>query len=379
MVCVRSPVPEVVVRTLLSAVFLALAVEWIASGMCRGQEEPARVMSPYGEDDIPTVGPLFPPPVANELPAPPPTRPSRIGENTGGGFIGPGAGLPGYGVTWYPDQPVSGQNADLGLVRQSLNAGCPLCQTDWGMLMLNAGIFHSLFFTDAILPDTGRPFPRELWNVFLGLNYMHRFENGWSAGMTTSVGSASDKPFHGIEEMNVSVFGFLRMPARNERDAWMFSIFYSPAGNLNFPIPGVAYVWNPSEDLRVNIGLPFSVMWQPDDKWTVNMFYVPLTNINARVTYQLNETVRLSAGYEFLNESYFLADRIDSRDRFMAFEQRVIGVLAWDVARYAALEFNAGYAFDRFYGEGRNQGDDLTDRVDVAPGAFLGANLRMRF
>jgi predicted small lipoprotein YifL len=47
--------------------------------------------------------------------------------------------------------------------------------------------------------------------------------------------------------------------------------------------------------------------------------------------------------------------------------------------RHATLDVNAGYAFDRYFGEGRNSGATLHDRVDVAPGAFLGATFRVRF
>jgi hypothetical protein len=247
------------------------------------------------------------------------------------------------------------------------------------MMMLTAGVRNSLVFTDAILPDSRKPFPADLWSLNVGLNFMHQFENGWSGGLMTSFGSSSDQPFHSIHEMNGSVAGFLRVPARNDRDMWMFSVMYSPAGNLNFPIPGIAYVWNPHEDLRVSIGLPLSVMWRPVEDLTFNMSYVPLTNINARATYQVADRVHVYAGYEFLNESYFLADRIDKQDRFMGFEQRVIGGVRWGLWRYATADVNAGYAFDRYYGEGRNQGGSLTDRVDIAPGAFLGASLRLRY
>jgi hypothetical protein len=246
-------------------------------------------------------------------------------------------------------------------------------------VILTTSVRHSLFSTNAILPDTQRAFPEQLWNVTAGLTYIHKFENGWTSGLMTTFGSASDKPFNSLDEMNVGLMGFLRIPTQNERDAWMLALFYSPVANLNFPIPGIAYSWNPSPDLRVNIGLPFSLMWRPIEDLTINLFYVPLTNINARVTYRVAENINLYAAYEFLNEAYFLADRLNRRDRFMAFEQRVVGGVRWDVWKHAALDVNAGYVFGRNYGEGRNQGSNLRDRVEIAPGAFLGGSLRIRF
>lgn len=300
-----------------------------------------------------------------------------------GGFGGPGmgggSGGPGYSATWYPSQRVSGQTTELGIFRQSINLGAPIWRNGGDMLLFNVGIRNSLFSTDAILPDSGRQFPDQLWNINFSFTLLRQFENGWSGGLMTGFGSASDQPFHSIREMNLNLLGFLRIPVRNERDSWMFSVMYAPTGNLNFPIPGVAYSWNPSDDLRVNIGLPFSVMWRPVDELTIDMSYIPLTNINARATYRIVETVFAYGGYEFLNESFFLADREDSRARFMGFEQRLIAGVRWDFWRRATLDFNAGYAFDRYYGEGRNQGSDLQDRVNIAPGAFLGSSLRMRF
>lgn len=290
-----------------------------------------------------------------------------------------GFGVPGYTATWYPSRPVQGQDADFSLVRQNLSLGLPIWKDSCGRLLLTTTVRHSLYVTDAVLPDTQRPFPSELWYVNMGLNYMRRFENGWSMGLMGTFGSASDRPFHSIDELALGVTGFVQIPAWNERDAWQLSVMYSTAGNLNFPIPGAAYVWNPSDNLRVNIGLPFIVFIRPMEDLTFNLFYVPLTNINARVTYRLAEKLSVYAGYEFLNEAYFLADRLERRDRFMGFEQRVLGGIRWDLWRYAALDMNAGYVFGRQFGEGLNQGDNLFNQVDIEPGAFLGASLRIRY
>ena len=43
------------------------------------------------------------------------------------------------------------------------------------------------------------------------------------------------------------------------------------------------------------------------------------------------------------------------------------------------LEFNAGCAFDRYYGSGHHQIGNLHDKIDIAPGAFIAASLRVRF
>lgn len=294
-----------------------------------------------------------------------------------GGPVGNRA--PGYSVNWYPLSRVSGQESDFGLVRQNLSLGMPVWREDGNVLIVTLGARHSSFFTDAILPDTLRPFPDELWNVRLGLNYVHRFENGWKGGIMPFFGSASDRPFHSIRELNLGMIAFLRVPAHCKQNAWSFSLFYSSASNLNFPIPGIAYSWTLSENLQVDLGIPFSLQWQPARDLKINVSWLPLTNVRANATWEAFQGFFLLAEYQFLNESWFLADRQRQRDRFMGFEQRILGGLRWNCWRNVNLDLIAGYVLDRFYGEGSNQGSRLQDRVNIQPGAFLGANVRLSF
>jgi hypothetical protein len=295
-----------------------------------------------------------------------------------GGPMG-GGGPPGYDASWYPSQSVSRQSADLGFFRQGFSIGAPVWRGETDMVMANLSVRNTLFSTDAILPDSLRPFPGQLWRVNFGLTYLHQFDNGWSGGLMTGIGSASDKPFHSIDEITANLGAFLRVPARNGRDSWQFMLLYMYGGPVDFPIPMISYAWNPSDQLRINIGLPFSVAWQPNEDWTLNLSYMPLNNINARLIYRVALRFHVYGGYEFLNESYFLADRTDSQDRFFVFEQRLVTGLRWEVWKNATAEVNGGYSFGRNYGEGDSQWGSLTDRVDVDPGPFLGMSLRLRF
>ena len=150
-------------------------------------------------------------------------------------------------------------------------------------------------------------------------------------------------------------------------------------GNLNFPLPGIAYLWNPSDALRVSIGIPFFLMWRPIEDLTINVSYMPLTTVNARATYRLVGKVFIFAGFESLQETYLLADRLNAHDRFMGFEKRLFGGIRWDVWQHIAWDIQAGYAFDRYYGVGQNQIGHLNDQLDIASGAFLSTNVIIRF
>jgi hypothetical protein len=287
----------------------------------------------------------------------------------------------GYGATWYPSRPVSGPSSqgDFGLVRQNFSGGIPVWRDGDDSLTLWGGVRDSQFSTDAVLPDSHRPFPNELWNVRMGPSYLHKSDDGRFYGVALSFGSASDKPFHSIDEMTFGFLGFLQIPARNERDSWRFFLMYSPAGNLNFPIPGVAYLWNPSETFHASIGLPPALLWRPLEDLTINVSYLPVTTVNVRATYRLVDNLFVFAGFESLQEAYFLADREYIKDRFMGFEKRLVGGVRWDVWRHATLEASAGYAFDRYYGVGQNWIRNLHDQVDIAPGPFVAASVRIRF
>lgn len=297
-----------------------------------------------------------------------------------GGGMGGGGGPPGYDLTWYPSRSLSGQPGDLGLVRQGLNVGMPLWRGETGnMLMGSVSVRNTLFQTDALLPDSGRQFPDQLWSLNFNANYMHKFENGWTGMLMAGFGSASDKPFHSINEVTATMGGFVMIPAANGRDRWQVGAMYMYGGPINFPLPMVSYQWNPSDRLRVNVGLPLSVNWRPTDEWELNASYMPLYNINARLTYKPAAGVQVFGGYEFFNESYFLADRENTRDSFFGFEQRLVGGVRWEVGQALTVELNGGYAFGRYFGEGDNQWGTLRDRVDVKPGPFVGLKVGLRF
>lgn len=294
-----------------------------------------------------------------------------------GGFGGPGD-EPGYGLTWYPSAAVSGQNADLGILRNRVGLDVPIWFKESNAVMATVAVDETHFSGDAILPDTMQAFPSDLWDIELGLKYMHEFANGWSSMMSVDIGSPSDKPFHAFRDMSYQLMGFLQIPTKNGRDAWTVGAMYSPSGSPAFPIPILAYGWKPTEQFHMNIGLPFDMKWRPTDKLSFDVSYIPLTNINAIANYNCSEKLRFYGGYQYFTEQYFLADRIKRQELFYAIEQRLIVGAKHDVWRNLSIDVNAGYAFDRHYGKGEDQ-QDLYDRVNLESGAFFAAGLNWNF
>jgi hypothetical protein len=283
-----------------------------------------------------------------------------------------------YRATWFPDEPVTGQPTHLGYVEQNLSFSFPLWQNATDEMSAAVHVCNELFNTQAVLPDTHQPFPDELWNIHLSTTYRHLFDNGWIGGGTVSVGSASDKPFEGIKEMTAGINAFLRVP-QGEHNAWLFSLAYSSNSQLPIPIPGVAYVWMPNEYFHANIGLPFLVMYRPWEDLTLDFSYMLLTNVHARATYRVSAPLRIYAGYDWLNESYLLADRVNTDDRFFYYDQRLTGGVQYFFNRHASLDLCGGYVFDRFYFEGQSLSDDHHNRIDVGNGPFLSLQTQIRW
>jgi len=279
---------------------------------------------------------------------------------------------------WYPDQPVSGQSAHLGFALVDASIRAPVYQDERQELSLSANIRSEFFSTNAIFPDSHQAFPDELWNIHLGTMYRYRFDNGWIAGGGLSVGSASDKPFNNLNETTLGFNSFLRIPW-GERDAWLLSLSYANNSQLPIPIPGVAYLWQPTDYFRANLGLPFQIWYRPIDDLTLDFSYMLLTNVHARATYRLAPAWRLYAGYDWYNEGYFPSERSDTNTRLYYYEMRLSSGVQYNITPQAQLDLSAGYAFDRFYYEGQNLGNQSNNRIDVGDGAFLSLHVQVRW
>jgi hypothetical protein len=362
--------------------FVLVLLTFLASlpSLARGQQqaEPPPVADPAPMPQSVEPPRPAPPPGGNVEPA----EPFSSGGRGGGVFAGPWSGLDllkaDYRGAWFAPERVSGQPTNLSYVQQSLNLTVPFWQDERNQWFGSVGVRSQISHTGAVLPDTGQPFPNELWNVHLGTGFRHLFDSGWVAGANVSVGSASDQPFHSIDEISVGVNAFLRIP-QGERNAWLFSLSYSTNSELWFPIPGVAYQWQPTDNFQANIGLPFQLWYRPLDDLTLDFSYVLVRTVHARATYRLAPAVRVYTAFDWGNESWFLADRTDSRERFFYYDMRLTGGVKVNFARAASLDVFAGYDFDRFYFEGRSFQDNQNNRIDVGDGPFAGLQFQVRW
>lgn len=357
------------------ALALAAVLPLATRNPVRAQPIPGVPPPPVLVNDAPPAGPEAPPvpaPVNDPLPL---GTGNFLGLQALTGFQEPRAN---YRIVWLPDEQLTHQAGHLGVLQQAASVSTPLWHDDINFVSVSVGVHGDTNFTHAVLPDSGRLFPDELWSVRFGTTYSHRFDNGWTAGAGVSVGSSSDQLFHSTRELEIGANAFLTVP-EGEHNAWLFTLMYSPTSELAFPLPGVAYLWQPSDRLRINVGLPFQLMYRPLDEVTLDFSYMLLRTVHARATYHLAPQLGVFAGYDWSNESYFLAERVDANERFFYYDQRVGAGVQAKVTPNFLLELTGGYAFDRFYFAGSSYSANNNDRVDVAPGAFVGFQGRVRW
>jgi hypothetical protein len=285
-----------------------------------------------------------------------------------------------YRLTYYSAEPVQGQSTDLQRTEHSFSLSVPVAQDSRNEWTVSAGVTVQELDTRAILPDTGERFPDELWDVRMTTSYRHQLDNGWIGGVSLTVGSPSDKPFASWDEMFVRAIAMLRVP-RGERDAWLFSLIYTTDQEIlaGLPIPGIAYLYAPSDRFKAVVGFPFtSVEVKPLDALTLEAQYFPLRRIRARATYAVFRPLRVYIGFDWDNDHYFRADRQDKDDQLYYYEKRVTAGVRFDL-RHVGVQLLGGYAFDRFYFEGESYSDRHHNRLDIGAGPFVAGGVSVRF
>lgn len=284
------------------------------------------------------------------------------------------------GGFWAPAVGVDGQDADLAANAQFARVAVPVGVPAEGRpLWLAIAKFGRLeLATDAVLPDSGAPIPSQLWLVETGFMHVRPLAAGGSLGGTFLFGSASDRPFAAGRDLTLMAVGFYNRPAARADDEWSYSVFYSPTSQLPYPLPGIAYVWRPSDRLEAKIGLPPAIEWRPTDDWTFTANYFPLVNFNATARRRLADSLAAIAFYRSDTEIYFLADRRQDDQRFFVFDQRAAVGLEQTLGRGFALEATASYIFDRQLFQGTSFASNRTDLVRFENGLGLSLQLLWR-
>jgi hypothetical protein len=301
----------------------------------------------------------------------------------------------GVGGMWSPSRRVVGQNAWLGLSMAQAGATVPVPLSDGYALLPTASARLLAVRTNAVLPDSHGPFPwqrlrgqpgsrpvpfpQQLWDIQAGSTFVRQTSDGSSWGFGLSGGSASDKPFHSINEAVVSGLAFYRK-SDGDDSAWIFYCVSTTTGQLgrNIPVPGIAYEFK-SDLWSGTVGFPFvTLRYKPTDLLEWSFDYAALTDIQSRVSLLPSDGVRLFSGFAWSNQSYLRADRHWRGEMLFYYEKRAEMGLNWTHSGLT-LEATGGWAFDRYFVE--NTGLSLGGRNRVAFGAapFVGVQFGVKY
>jgi hypothetical protein len=268
----------------------------------------------------------------------------------------------------------------MGLANYQLGATLPVSTSESGGWYANGAARLLDVRTNALLPTDKIKFPGRFWDVQAGGAYLRQLDDGWSWGVTLNVGSASDHPFNSIHEATLSALAFVRKPS-GEKNGWLFFVVSTTNGQVghNIPIPGVAYEYN-ADRLRAVVGFPFlTVDYRPTDATQLEFVYAAITDVQLRGSYYLTQKARVFVGYEWFNQAWLRADRLRSSDQTFLYEMRAEGGFGYRVPGVAEFRASAGYAFERFFVENAGLGFGGRNRVDLAPGPYLAAQLEFKF
>jgi hypothetical protein len=290
-----------------------------------------------------------------------------------GGEIGKAKPSLNYQFLGYSTEKVAAQGKDFKMNEHRLFTLVPFLQSPERDASAYINLRAQDAGTAAILPDSGESFPDELWNIRLGGQYRQRFENGWIGGVALGFGSASDQPFASWDEIFLDINLFARVPDGG-RNAWLFFLSYSKTREFlpNVPLPGVGYWYEPNDQARLVVGIPFAFLTlRPVKEVSLSLSYFIVRSVRARVTYSPLGFLRLYGNFEWRNESYYRAERQDERDRLFYYEKALSAGVQVFLHRQVSLDLSGGYAFDRFYFEGRDYQDRDQNRVSIGNGPFV--------
>jgi hypothetical protein len=294
-----------------------------------------------------------------------------------GGLAGQGDRAPvRFRLEWLPERDLKGLDGGLAINSQSLSLAFPLrFDADGQGLWLGLAGFRSLEAdTDTLLPDSGRRLPERFWDIDFGVMRLRSWEDGRRAGGMLRVGSPSDRPFAAWRDVTVTFLVFASIPS-GERNAWSASLFYSPTGQIVFPLPGLAYVWRPSPQFEASLGVPFSLTYQPTESLTFQASYRPLNQVRVSGRQRLGEAWSVLATYETVNDAFWSSDRENDRERTYFFDQRLTLGLRRDLPGGWFIEGSTFYVFDRKVFQAERFSRDRRDLLPIETG--IGASLQV--
>jgi len=286
-----------------------------------------------------------------------------------------------YSVAGYPSESVRHQAAEFGFMQHDLTVTTPLSQDEQQEWSLTGKLKSLDINTGVKFPGTGGAFPEDLWDIRLEAAHRRHLDNGWLAGLMAEIGSASEAPFASAGEITVTTTGYVRIPAAGN-DAWLVMLrFNTELDDLRGAplLPGVGYHWVKDQTFQALIGAPYAwAQYEPVDKLKFSGMVSPF-DINAKAAYKLTDDVTLHAGYDWDEQRFVRHDRRHANERLFYYGQRLSAGVRWTLGGGLWIDASGGYAFGRFFFEGKRYHNRHDKRFRIGDTPFAAVTLGLDF
>lgn len=219
----------------------------------------------------------------------------------------------------------------------------------------------------------------ELYDIKFGMSYTKVIgeKRMWSVLM--NYGSASDKPFYDPTVSTLGLTAFYSYPS-DEKSSWLLLANYSnnrPILN-NIPLPGFAWFYYPSKELRLVLGAPFaSINWQFADQWGMTFFTLVPWIVKGSVYYKINAFAQAYTGMDFNQVTYLVYGRENRDDRLFYDEKKIFIGVKSPISKTVFADFEVGHAFDRRFFQAENYEINPGNQVDIGNAYYAKLALRI--
>ncbi len=287
-----------------------------------------------------------------------------------------------YDFSVSPAAAVEGQASQRSFQTQQLSAFAPLWQNESTEVGFVAGVRTIIMEGAATLPDTGDALPEQLTDVRFGPVMRHRFRNNWISGFNVQFGSASDVPFQDAGDLEYIGNWFLRIP-HGDLGAWIIFLNYS--NNREFlrhiPMPAFGFSFERGRWFQGFVGAPVMFLnFFPREKVNLSVTYLPITNVTAQLGYDPWPFFRIFSQFAWRSAPFFRNGRQIEDRRLFFMEKRIGAGLRLRPARWAQIRLWGGWAFDRFFYEGRSVLRNRSyNRINLSGAPFAAMQIGFRF
>jgi len=139
-------------------------------------------------------------------------------------------------------------------------------------------------------------------------------------------------------------------------------------------------MYNPNEKIKVFAGVPFAfIEYKPTEKIKLEVSYFPVSTVNAKASYKVDENWTLFADYVWKEQKFYRSGREEKKDQMFYSEQKVGSGVSYSPNRGTTLMIKSGYSFDRYLYESKKYDRNHDSRIKVDGAYFIEAKASIAF